>query len=104
MPGDAERREFDLLLVTFANRSNRVLPLRPGDVVQLDPSRHEPARFGACLMVVTEVKPWGVQGYVKAPGSADLAYYRAETGTFARVGRVEWATGDVFTVEEKTDG
>ena len=65
--------------------------LEEGDIVQLDPAHHELERFGACLMIVTEVKSWGVQGYVKNAGESALPYYRAKTGTFVKVGRAEWA-------------
>ena len=50
--------------------------LEVGEIVQIDPASDE--RFGACLMVVTEPKSWGAQGYVKNAGSAGLAFYRCE--------------------------
>lgn len=58
------------------------------DIVQIDPDHDE--RFGACLLVVTDVKSWGVQGYVKIPNAGD-AYYRVAFDKCARVGSVEWA-------------
>lgn len=69
------------------------------DVVQLDPVLTENAAFAGCLMVVTELKPWGVQGYVQALGDTreapgGQAYYRAKWGTFEETGgRVVWAVG-----------
>lgn len=51
------------------------------DVVQLNPETVKNKMFAGCFLVVTELKNWGVQGYVQAlgqggqPGGA--AYYRA---------------------------
>lgn len=47
--------------------------LREGDIVLLDPETVGNRAFAGALMVVTEPKPWGAQGYV--PGGQ--AYYRA---------------------------
>jgi hypothetical protein len=50
-------------------------------IVQIAPTtEHRAFRF--CLMVVAEVRPWGVQGYVQALGAdrdhvGGQAYYRA---------------------------
>lgn len=67
-----------------------------GDVVQIDPDLDP--RFGACFLVVSEVKPWGVQGYVSVPeaGRAARAYYRVKSASMVRVGLAAWAiaTGD----------
>lgn len=53
-----------------------------GQIVQLDPHTTRNAMFRGCLMVVTEPKPWGAQGYVQALGTGGepggQAYYRAE--------------------------
>lgn len=57
--------------------------LKVGEIVQIDPD-HSDGReghwFGGCLMVVTEPKPWGAQGYVQSagPDHAGQAYYRCE--------------------------
>jgi hypothetical protein len=66
--------------------------IQVGSVVQIDPD-HDPA-FGACLLIVTEVKAWGVQGYVRIPsksatGSGD-AYYRVAFDKVAYVGEAAW--------------
>lgn len=64
--------------------------IQVGDVVQIDPA-HDPV-FGACLLVVTEVKSWGVQGYVpipKHPSSVE-AYYRVPFDKIQRIGTAEW--------------
>lgn len=69
----------------------RELKLR--DIVQLNPHTVKNTMFGGCMMVVTEPKPWGAQGYVQALGAdgqiGGQAYYRAtweemeETGGIA---------------------
>ena len=70
------------------------------DLIQISPT-HDDA-FGGSVLVVTEVKAWGVIGYVVVPkkcedGSA-LAFYRLPrkpekdgcTVTGVRVGRAHW--------------
>ena len=69
-----------------------------GMIVQLDPDKTKNPMFAACLMTVTEIKPWGVQGYVQSLGEngqiGGCAYYRAETGTFVDTGgRAVWMPG-----------
>ena len=60
-----------------------------GDVVQIDPE-HDPA-FAACFLVVTELKTWGVMGYVRVPGhDGGDAYYRVPFEKIHRVGVAEW--------------
>lgn len=55
--------------------------LELGDIVQLHPGICRNPMFAGCLMVVTEVKSWGAQGYVQALGQdgkpGGQAYYRA---------------------------
>lgn len=52
--------------------------LEQGSIVQINPEKADGVGwFGACLLVVDEVRTWGVQGYVKPPGQAGVAYYRA---------------------------
>lgn len=64
-----------------------------GSVVQIDPEHDD--RFGACFMVVTELKSWGVQGYVKVPGAdGGDAYYRVDFNKVAYIGPSEWVHGD----------
>ena len=66
-----------------------------GDVVQIDPA-HDPM-FGAHFLVVTEVKTWGVQGYVTpltaretVTSAPSLAYYRVANEHIVLIGRAEW--------------
>lgn len=58
------------------------MELEPNDIVQLNPEKCGNPMFAGCLMVVTEPKPWGAQGYVQALGEdgkpGGQAYYRAK--------------------------
>lgn len=65
-------------------------------IVQLDPEKTTNPMFRGCLMVVTDVYEWGVQGYVQSLGEngthGGQAYYRAQEGTFLPVedNRAPW--------------
>ncbi len=67
---------------------------KPGMVVQLDPDTTANHMFAACFMIVTEVKSFGLQGYVQALGengeAGGQAYYRAPWDTFHPIGMAEW--------------
>lgn len=66
------------------------LKVQAGDVVQIDPA-HDPDGFGGCLMLVTEPKSWGVQGFVHIPGAdGGDAYYRVKFEWIEWVGRAAW--------------
>lgn len=52
---------------------------QPGNIVQVSP---EKKMFGACLVVVTEVKDWGIQGYVKNAGVDGNTYIRLKWEDF----------------------
>lgn len=66
------------------------MTVKKNDIVLLDPLATDNPMFAGCLMVVTEVKSWGVQGYVQGLGyaghSGGTAYYRASTGKFIPTG------------------
>lgn len=66
--------------------------LEKGDVIQIDPDHDEV--FGGHLMVVTEPKEWGAQGYCPVfPHDGEkggLAYYRCKFENMAFVGRALW--------------
>lgn len=63
--------------------------LKIGDIVQIDPE-HD-GMFGGCLMIVTEPKEWGAQGYVRVPGKeGGNAFYRCEYENMELVGCAEW--------------
>ena len=59
-----------------------------GEIVQVNPSVET---FGGCLVVVTEVKSWGIQGYVQSAGVNGQQYVRLKKSDFAVTGgNVEW--------------
>ena len=49
--------------------------LEVGDIVQVDP-KSDNESFRGCLVVVDEVRTWGIQGYVQNAGSKGQAYIR----------------------------
>jgi hypothetical protein len=63
--------------------------LEPGDIVQVNPACSHGRTgqwFNGCLVVVSEVKPWGVQGYVQNAGQPGQAYIRLRTEDFEPTG------------------
>ena len=70
--------------------------LEIGSLVQLNPATVRNKMFAACIMVVTESKEWGAQGYVQAFGEngepGGQAYYRATWEEMELVGHAEWRT------------
>lgn len=54
-----------------------------GDVVQVSPEKE---MFGGCMVVVTEVKSWGVQGYVQSAGVPGQQYVRLKHDDFEHTG------------------
>lgn len=59
--------------------------IEPGQIVQVRPDA--PA-WGACLVIVTEVKPWGVQGFTPMPPDGGMAFIRLKTEDFEPTGGV----------------
>ena len=65
--------------------------LKVGEIVQVHPGLD---RFGACLVVVTEPKRFGMQGYVQNAGSDGQAYVRLKFEDIEPTGgHVEWIVG-----------
>lgn len=68
--------------------------LEAGQIVQLNPETVRNKMFTACLMVVTEPKSFGAQGYVQDLGMDEKpggqAYYRATWEEMELVGKAEW--------------
>lgn len=59
-----------------------------GEIVQVDPVKE---MFGGCLVVVTEPKSWGIQGYVQNAGVDGQAYIRLKFDDIEPTGgRVVW--------------
>ena len=62
--------------------------MKEGEIVQVSPTVET---FGGCMVVVTEVKSWGIQGYVQSAGVPGQQYVRLKTGDFeATGGRAVW--------------
>ena len=51
--------------------------LKIGDVVQIKPGEYK--QFGGLLMVVTEPKPWGAQGYVLSAHNIDAVRFKGKS-------------------------
>lgn len=64
--------------------------VRAGSVVQLNPTTCRNQMFAGCMLTVTEVKSFGVQGYVQALGEngnpGGQAYLRPTWGEIEFVG------------------
>jgi hypothetical protein len=71
--------------------------LQVGDVVQIDPTK-EGCFFRGALMIVTEPKSWGAQGYFPAEFTREempkRAYYRASWAEMEYVGSAVWIPAD----------
>ena len=59
--------------------------LKVGDIVQVSPEKE---CFGGCMVVVTEPKTWGLQGYVQSAGVPGQQYIRLKTEEFERTGGI----------------
>lgn len=55
--------------------------IQENDVVQIVPEH----KWGGCFLLVTEVKGWGVQGFVQIPMKGQ-AYIRIEHGEYEKIG------------------
>lgn len=63
--------------------------IREGDIVQANPAIEV---FGGCMVVVTEVKTWGIQGYVQSAGVPGQQYIRLKSEDFeATGGKAVWS-------------
>jgi hypothetical protein len=66
--------------------------LKVGDVVQINPEH----KFGGMLVVVTEPKDWGCQGYLMSQFNFEavrykgVAYIRPMFEEFEYVGEIQW--------------
>jgi hypothetical protein len=62
--------------------------IKVGDIVQVNPEKE---MFGACLVVVTEVKSWGIQGYVQSAGVDGQQFVRLKHDDFETTnGQAVW--------------
>jgi hypothetical protein len=67
--------------------------IEKGDIVQINPDEKS---FGGCLVIVDEVKAWGVLGYVPYGRAqcSNVFYCQHLNGTFELVGKAKWALND----------
>lgn len=75
-----------------------------GSVVQIDPAYDDV--FGACFLLVTEMKSFGVMGYVTVPGKGEKggdAYYRVSFEHITYIGQAEWMRGEAATTISGAD-
>jgi hypothetical protein len=62
--------------------------IKVGDIVQVNPEKE---MFGACMVVVTEVKSWGIQGYVQSAGVDGQQFVRLKNDDFETTnGQAVW--------------
>jgi len=62
--------------------------VKVGDIVQVNPDKE---MWGACLVVVTELKSWGIQGYVQSAGVPGQQYIRLKADEYEYTGgRAIW--------------
>lgn len=67
--------------------AEEAIRIAPGAVVQIDPASDEV--FGGCMVIVTEVRGWGVIGYMQMP-EKERAYIRLGFGDIESVGKARW--------------
>ena len=66
--------------------------IKCGDIVQVNPDKE---MFGACMVVVTELKTWGIQGYVQSAGVAGQQYIRLKFDEIEPTnGKAVWIVGE----------
>lgn len=80
--------------------------IKEGSVVQIDPEFQVNPAFRACMMTVSELKSWGVQGYVQALGDTrekggGQAYIRCKWNEIAYVGEAVWVAGSLTDDKEE---
>lgn len=69
------------------------MTVQVNDVVQLVPEH----KWSGCLVTVTEVKTWGIQGFVQIPMKGQ-AFIRVNENDYEKIGTA------VFVLNESTDG
>jgi hypothetical protein len=64
--------------------------MQVGTIVQITDEKHH---WFPCLIIVSEIKSWGVQGYMSIPkdnmGNVGQAYIRLNTNQFEVVGEAK---------------
>lgn len=57
--------------------------MKPGDIIQIT---NKANNWYPCLVVVSKMKPWGIQGYITLPEGGN-AYTRIDNDDFEPVGK-----------------
>jgi hypothetical protein len=65
------------------------MKLKENTIVQIVPEH----RWAGCLVVVTELKPWGIQGFVQIPMQGQ-AYIRLEHKEYEVVGQAAFVIAE----------
>lgn len=66
--------------------------IKVGDIVQVNPDKE---LFGACMVVVTELKSFCIQGYVQSAGVPGQQYIRLKFDDFEPTGgKAVWIVGE----------
>ena len=60
--------------------------MKKGDIIQITNPEN---KFYSCLLIVDEVKSWGVQAYMTVPKKDDNPFTRVENGSFEVVGKAK---------------
>lgn len=69
------------------------MEVQVNDIVQINPEiNHHNGFWAGNLMVVTEVKSWGIQGYCRT--EEGNAYLRLAHGQYEKVGHLVWVDAD----------
>lgn len=75
-------------------KMNEIKELKRGDIVQLHPERCKQSVFKGCLMIVTDPKSFGAQGYIQEIGErgemGGVAFYRATWEEMELCGKAMW--------------
>ncbi len=86
--GDDEIRAFARAVEATHGIKPAMTKIDENQIVQAAPHIET---FGGCMVVVTEVKEWGIQGYVQSAGVPGRQYISLKTGDFeATGGRAVW--------------
>lgn len=86
--------------------SKHGVAIKVGDIVQIDPANPTNPMFGGCFLVVTELKGWGVMGYVQGLGengerAVGQAYIRLPWAQIEPTGgRAVWTAGKLEEEDE----
>ena len=85
---------LDPIIEEQLNANGAKFDVEEYDIVQLSPTSTGNKWFSGCLLVVTDVYEWGVQGYVVTlndPEKPGVPYYRAKWSEIEHTGgRVCW--------------